>query len=56
MPRSKEEIEKGILSPIKTETKVRKWERKLIGALTPEAKQKALAKIKYYKEKEKQND
>lgn len=44
-----EEILKSKLIPnISTETPFRKWERKLIVALTPEARQKALAKMKEY--------
>lgn len=45
---TKEQIEKGMLSNVQTETNLRKWQRRLIVALTEEAKQKCRSKIKEY--------
>ena len=42
------EIRKKIIPVINTETNLRRWQRRLIVALTTEEKQKCKAKIKEY--------
>jgi hypothetical protein len=42
------EIKNAMLENIETETPLRKWERRLLVALTDEAKAKCKAKIKEY--------
>lgn len=42
------QIRKKLLMPINLENPLRKWERRLIVALTDEEKQKCKAKIKEY--------
>lgn len=43
-----EEIRKKIVSVIETETQLRRWQRRLIVAITPEEVQKCKAKINEY--------
>jgi len=46
--RTKKELEKLILPNISTETSLRKWKRRYLGALTEEHRQKCLYFIKLY--------
>lgn len=43
------EIRKNLLMPINLENPLRKWQRRLLVALTDEERQKCKAKIKEYK-------
>ena len=50
------ELNKKIIPVISTETKLRKWQRRLIVALTNEEKQKCRAKIREYSNEYKNNE
>ena len=46
--RQQQELNKLVMPAIETETLLRKWQRRLLVALTDEEKQKCKAKIKEY--------
>lgn len=48
---TEEQIKKMMMPNVSTETPLRKWERRLLVALTDEAKAKCKAKIKEYSKK-----
>lgn len=43
------DLKKYVIEPIITETNLRKWERRLLVALTDDEIDKCKAKIRYYK-------